>query len=190
MFDELDKRLRRLETAVRFTSPSVSTNPANPKSADIIYNSTDSALKYWDGTAWRWIADNNVSSPLVTFTSSWTGTGLAYTGFPAQGVYQRVGKQIHFQIKVACTNVTNFGTGAYSLTLPFASAYDYIITGGLHDVSANNHYVLYADLNIGSTTMALWYPTANGALGLMKYNQPKTLTTTDYFYISGNYIAQ
>jgi len=48
MFDEIDKRLRRLETAVRFTAPNVATDPTNPKKGDIWLNTTSNTLKAVD----------------------------------------------------------------------------------------------------------------------------------------------
>ena len=188
MMDAIDKRLTRLERAIRFSAPSVSTEPAHPTTADIIYNNTSGYLEYWDGTTWHIIADSNTAPPVIPFTSTWSGTGLAYTGTPAIGHYQKIGKQIHVQIKVSCTNVTNFGTGAYTLTLPtgLAPAYDYVLQGGLH--SNASHYVLIGDLAISSTTIDLYYPTANGALDKMTGSKPKNLTTSDYFYVHGNYL--
>jgi hypothetical protein len=38
LFEDLNDRLRKLETAVRFTSPNVSTDPTNPRTGDIWYN--------------------------------------------------------------------------------------------------------------------------------------------------------
>lgn len=45
IFEELNDRLRKLETAVRFTSPNVSTDPTNPRIGDIWYNTTSNILK-------------------------------------------------------------------------------------------------------------------------------------------------
>ena len=55
IFADLDSRLRKLETAVRFTAPPVdfSTNmPANPRQGDIFYDTDSERLVYWNGTAW------------------------------------------------------------------------------------------------------------------------------------------
>jgi hypothetical protein len=55
MFDNLDSRLRLLETAVRFTAPSVNfatSTPANPRQGDIFYDTNSDRLVYWDGSAW------------------------------------------------------------------------------------------------------------------------------------------
>jgi hypothetical protein len=56
MFDALDARLRKLETAVRFTAPNVETEPTYPRVGDIIYNTTYNYLQYWNGSNWIQIA--------------------------------------------------------------------------------------------------------------------------------------
>jgi hypothetical protein len=64
------------------------------------------------------------------------------------------------QIDVLCTTVTNFGTGQYSLTIPFASkVYHTDVYGGsVHDVtpSGTDHYSIKGHLSPSSTTMTVW----------------------------------
>ena len=51
IMDELDKRLRRLETAYRFTVPTVNTVPTNPRNGDMYILASDSKLYiYYNGT--------------------------------------------------------------------------------------------------------------------------------------------
>ena len=189
MFADLEQRLRKLETAVRFTAPSVPTEPTYPRVADIIYDNTTDQMKYWNGTEWVVFADDYLGVPVISFNSTWSGTGLTYTGTPAVGQYSRVGKMITFYILVTLTNVTNFGTGDYSLTLPagLPSQMHAVINGGLHDTSTNNHLNLLGDLAPASTTIELYYPTSNGVNNTFDHNSPLTLATADYFYISGTY---
>ena len=55
MFEDLQSRLRKLETAQRFTAPSLdfSTNtPSNPRVGDIFYDLDSEHLVYWNGTIW------------------------------------------------------------------------------------------------------------------------------------------
>ena len=188
MFDDIYKRLRLLETATRFTAPDVATEPTYPRTGDIIYLNPNGYLEYWNGTEWVVITDNNTSPPKIAFTSTWSGTGLAYTGTPATGYYIKIGKMIFFTINVNCTNVTNFGTGNYSLTLPFAPDNDYITqNGGIHKTT--NHYVIAGDLESGSTSLPLYYVSNNGTNSPMDYNHPVLLTTASKFYISGTYFV-
>lgn len=186
-FDALKDRLRKLETAVRFTAPDVTSVPTYPRVGDIIYDNTTDQMKYWNGTIWVVFGDNNVGSPKVPFTSTWTGTGLAYTGTPATGYYIKIGKSIFYTINVSCTTVTNFGTGQYSLTLPSGLNPDnhYQHLGGLHKNST--HYTLLADVENGTNVVTLYHPTSNGQQDLFTYNKPTVLTTASYFYISGTY---
>ena len=187
MFADIEQRLRKLETAVRFTAPSVTTVPTYPRVADIVYNSTNNYVEYWNGTEWVIFGDNNVGSPKISFTSTWSATGLAYTGTPATGYYIKIGKMIFYRINVSCTNVTNFGSSQYTLTLPtgFNPDADYQHVGGLH--KGANHYTLLADLASASNIITLYHPTSNGQQDIFSYNKPTALTTASYFYISGTY---
>jgi len=45
-FDDILSRIRKLETATRFTVPIVTTDPTNPRNGDMWYNSTSSQLKF------------------------------------------------------------------------------------------------------------------------------------------------
>ena len=192
MFWDLDRRIRSLETAFRFNMPNVNFNtniPTNPRTGDLYYDTYASQVTYWNGTEWVVIADDNFGVPVNSFVSTWSGTGLTYTGTPAIGQYSRVGKMITFYILVTLTNVTNFGTGNYSLTLPsgFPSQMHAVINGGLHDTSTNNHLNLLGDLAPASLAIELYYPTSNGVNNGFDHNSPLTLATNDYFYIAGTY---
>jgi len=131
-----------------------------------------------------------IGTTTSSYTPSWTGTGLAYTGTPAVGSYVRIGDLVSFNIKVTLTNVTNFGTGQYSLTLPFAPISDYIFRdGGFHDTSTGNHHAISADAEDGTVQMTLWHPGSSARDIAFDHNTPITLTTANYFYVSGTYIA-
>lgn len=43
---DIEARLRKLETAQRFTVPIVTTDPTNPRNGDMWYNSTTTTLKF------------------------------------------------------------------------------------------------------------------------------------------------
>ena len=55
MFQDIYNRLAKLETAQRFTAPSVdfsTDTPTNPRVGDIFYDTNSDRLVYWDGSAW------------------------------------------------------------------------------------------------------------------------------------------
>ncbi len=189
MFQDLYDRLRKLETATRFTAPDVTSEPAYPRVGDIIYDNSTDQMKYWNGTEWVVFADDYLGVPKIAFNSTWTGTGLAYTGTPATGFYSRVGKMIFFTIRVNCTTVTNFGTGDYSLTLPtgLTPSIHNVVEGGLHHVATGAHYMLNMDIVPSTLTAELYYPQSNGTMARMDYNSPHTLQTADFFYFTGMY---
>jgi len=189
IFNDLSNRVTKLENANRFTAPDVSAEPSYPRVGDIIYDNSTDQMKYWNGTEWVVFADDYLGVPKVAFTSTWSGTGLAYTGTPATGYWSRVGKMITYTIQVNCTNVTNFGTGNYSLTLPtgLTPSIHTLITGGLHHTATGDHYLLYMDVVPSTLTCELYYPQANGTMADMDYNSPHTLQVADYFYFTGTY---
>jgi hypothetical protein len=50
IFDDLNDRLRKLETAVRFTFPNVTTDPTNPRKGDAWLNTTTNQAKIVDSS--------------------------------------------------------------------------------------------------------------------------------------------
>ena len=116
-----------------------------------------------------------------SYNPTWSGTGLAFTGTPATGSYIKIGKVITVQIDVLFTNVTNFGTGQYSLTIPFASKYHTDVYGGsIHDVNATvNHYSIKGHLTPSSTSMTVWSLKSSAQDEPFDHNSPFVLTTSD-----------
>jgi hypothetical protein len=56
MFQDIYNRLAKLETAQRFTAPSVdfsTDTPTNPRVGDIFYDTDSERLVYWNGTVWH-----------------------------------------------------------------------------------------------------------------------------------------
>jgi hypothetical protein len=69
------------------------------------------------------VTSGDITTQIHSYTPVWSGTGLTYTGTPTSGFYIKIGNLVQIQITVDFDNVTNFGTGQYSLTLPFTSKY-------------------------------------------------------------------
>jgi hypothetical protein len=61
MFTDIERRLRKLETATRFTAPNVNfatSTPSNPRVGDIFFDTNSKKLVFWNGTNWRKITDS------------------------------------------------------------------------------------------------------------------------------------
>jgi hypothetical protein len=77
-FDDITNRLRKLETAQRFTAPNVATNPTNPRNGDNWLNTTNNQLQYLDATgATQTIVKQNspTLTGTITATSATTNVG-------------------------------------------------------------------------------------------------------------------
>jgi hypothetical protein len=127
----------------------------------------------------------------TAFTPTWSGTGLAYSG-GVTGDHTVFGSQVFVNLNVLFTGVSNFGTGQYSITLPFTAAkHQDVFAGSVHDAgSPIVHWSLKGHLDAGSNVMTLWYLSAQGNKlrdASFQYNDPFTLTTSDQFHLSFNY---
>lgn len=134
----------------------------------------------------------NTVSDVTSYNPVWSGTGLAFTGTPAVGSYVKVGSVVTVQIDVEFDNVSNFGTGQYSLTLPFNSRYHTDVYGGsVHKVGAEtDHYSLKAHLSPNSSTMTIWSLKSSAQDEPFDNNSPVVLTTADKFHMSFTYICE
>ena len=135
---------------------------------------------------------NNTVSAITSYSPVWSGTGLAFTGTPATGTYIKIGNFVQVQLEVNFTNVTNFGSGQYSLTLPHPSKYHTDVYGGsIHNVgSTTDHYSLKGHLLPTSSAMTLWYIAGSSQDQIFDHNSPISLNTTDKFHMSFSYICE
>ena len=119
------------------------------------------------------------------------GTQPTFTGDPLfTGSYVAFGDSVTFRINVLMTNITNFGTGQYYVTLPFDSKYTYLTSDGhLHDVSVNRDYTLQGHVLAGTNVLKLFYTQSNGQQDEFEHDAPITLATADIFHIAGTYIT-
>jgi hypothetical protein len=110
----------------------------------------------------------------------------------SENYYIKIGNIVLIQIDVVYTTVTNFGTGQYSLTLPFASKFHTDVYGGsAHDTSPTlTHYSLKGHLTPGTVGLSLWQHAGSSADAPMKYNVPFNATTVDKFHMSFSYICE
>lgn len=134
-----------------------------------------------------------LTTEINTYAPVWSGTGLVYTGTPATGTYIKIGNLVTVQIDVAFTNVSNFGTGQYSLTLPFASKYHTDVYGGsIHDVvnQGVDHFSIKGHLTDSSTSMTIWSIGSSAKDEPFDHNSPFVLSTADIFHMSFSYICE
>lgn len=127
------------------------------------------------------------------YSPVWSASGLAYTGTPATGFYIKLGKSVTVQIDVEFDNVSNFGTGQYSLTLPFASAYHTDVYGGSIHQAVNqgvDHYSIKGHLSEGSTTFTIWDLASAAQDEPFDYNSPVNIDTADKFHMMFTYICE
>jgi hypothetical protein len=94
---------------------------------------------------------------------------------------------VTFALSINMANVTNFGTGNFTVTLPVApSANTYTFTGYLYDLE--NEYMIHA-ISTGGATMTLYTTGTNGLLAPLSPTSPVTLDIASEIEISGSYIS-
>jgi hypothetical protein len=134
-----------------------------------------------------------LTTKIETYSSVWSGTGLTFTGTPTTASYIKIGNLVQVQIDVLFASVTNFGTGQYSLTLPFPSKYHTDVYGGsVHDITNQgiDHYSLKGHLTPGSINMTIWDMASASQDEPMTNNQPFNLAQADRFHMSFSYICE
>jgi hypothetical protein len=134
-----------------------------------------------------------LTTTINSYNSVWSGTGLTFTGTPVTASYIKIGNLVQVQIDVDFTNVTNFGTGQYSLTIPFNSKYHTDVYGGsVHDVvnQGVDHFSIKGHLTDSSTTMTIWSIGSSSKDEPFDHNSPFNLATADRFHMSFSYICE
>ncbi|NCX64444.1 MAG: hypothetical protein EBX01_04110, partial [Actinobacteria bacterium] len=99
-----------------------------------------------------------------------------------------LGNLVFFDIEVSLATISDFGSGKYTLTLPFASDSNFTVrSGGIHrGGSKANHYNLAGEMTVGSSVMELRYASGTQDLAF-DHNSPYSLLTSGEFHISGVY---
>jgi hypothetical protein len=136
---------------------------------------------------------DGLTTQIKTYSPVWSGTGLTFTNTPATGNYIKIGNLVTVQIEVLFTSVSNFGTGQYSLTIPFASKYHTDVFGGsIHKVvnQGIDHYSIKGHLSDGSTTFTIWAIGSNAADQPFDHDSPVNIDTDDKFHMSFTYICE
>jgi hypothetical protein len=190
-FKDIDQRLQKLETAQRLTAPNVdfaTSTPTNPRVGDLFYDTDANLLKYWNGSAWIEIADNNLSPTIIVTNPvlKTTNSNITYTGNPVTVEGERVGKMLTAYAEILGTTVTSWGTGQIYFTLPGGFPtfeHDVVAPGYITD--NGNTYTIFGLLAEGSSDMYLWSPTSNGGSAIVDHNSPTVLDSTSKLILNG-----
>lgn len=125
----------------------------------------------------------------VDWTPVLSATNFSQTSNPSTGHYLPYGKMVVVDANIPLTNVTNFGTGQYRLTLPFPAArHGDAILGTLHS-ETNGYYTLKGHWEAGDSSMTLWYISVVSKDAEFDNNSPVLLTTADHFHVNFIYEA-
>lgn len=120
-----------------------------------------------------------------------TGTQPTFSGPAISGTYNRFGNMVHFSIIVEFANITNFGTGQYYLTLPYAAKTAYLFRDGcLHVSTGGAQFHISGHVGLGVNTLYLNFSdkVASGVQDVaFTSTAPVTLTTAGRFHIAGTY---
>ena len=132
---------------------------------------------------------SGVTNP-TAFNPQFTDASSTTAGSTATASYTLIGPLCYFRVYVDFATCTNFGTGQYQITLPFASVETMRIAGGtLHQTTGNSLYHIagITDVVDSTTVHKLYYSGSTTDLN-WKYNKPVGGTTvTSHFDISGIY---
>ena len=122
----------------------------------------------------------------VSWTPVISGAGFVQTSNPATGDYMKYGRMVVVNLFVPFSNVVNFGTGQYSVTLPFpATHHTDVFAGSIHNTgSVVEHYSLKGHLSSGSNQMTLWYISGASKDEQFDHDSPISLNTNDLFHMS------
>ncbi len=136
----------------------------------------------------------DIEAPLASPTAwvpSLTGTGFAQSSNPATGNYYKIGNMVFVSLYIPFTNVTNFGTGQYSVNLPLnAARHTDIFGGSIHNTgSPTTFYSIKGHLEPNSNSMSLWYISSTALDQPITHAAPITLNVTDLIHMSFVYEA-
>jgi hypothetical protein len=131
-----------------------------------------------------------VTSNTQSFNPLFTDASATTAGATATASYTLQGPLCYFRVYVDFSTCTNFGTGQYQITLPFAAIQTMRIAGGtLHQTTGDSKYHIagITDVVDSATVHKLYYSGSTTDLN-WKYNTPIGGTTvTSHFDISGTY---
>jgi hypothetical protein len=120
-------------------------------------------------------------------------SGPSFTGTPASGFYSKYGDSVIFGIKVIGTNISAWGSGVISVTLPFIPRIGANSTfTGVVDIAGDGSGAVYTVSGMvidGTAQMRLYTIGTNGLRANVTGTVPGTLTTNSVIYINGAFVS-
>lgn len=142
------------------------------------------------------ITGPGTTTEIKTYTPVWNTVSedMTFSAAPSPitGYYIKIGNWVIVQIDVPMTNVEDFGSDGYTLTLPFASKYHTDVYGGSIHHSVNqgvDHYSIKGHLTEDETTFNIFVIGSNANDQAMTHTTPINLDSEDRFHMSFSYIA-
>jgi hypothetical protein len=131
--------------------------------------------------------------PTVVYTPVLSATGLLFAGDIAEGSYVKYGAQVGVSIEAFFDNVSDFGTGQISITLPFLPEDTRSVTiSGTLDVAGDFSGAIYdivGKTSVGEAILNLFVVGSNGLASGLTGASPVTLTTSSRIYLNGSYVS-
>ena len=147
-----------------------------------------------DGSTSKKLDLKNLQGVSIGYTPVATSAGTAPAGFGVSGSYTRFGNLCFFQVKINFAAATNFGTGQYRITLPFATEEAIQFRGGcLHDASASRQYAISGHAAKDSADLLLFTTNLDGSQifdSVFTYQYPIIVAIADNLHIAGTYEIQ
>ena len=149
----------------------------------------------------RYYTEGDINLPNYTWNEyavDFHGNGMVTTDRNATGRFQIIGTTVFWHVDVKLDDVVFNSTNTLFITLPYPAAYHSDSAhGAVHDVSAGKSYSITGHFEQYSKELQLFCILTHSGGGSnreiedapMTYNTPITLTTQDYFHISGWYEA-
>lgn len=118
------------------------------------------------------------------------GTQPTFDGAPLfAGSHTKTGNLVHFRVNVSMTNITNFGSGQYYVTIPFTSEYDVYVRNGQLKHSSGDMYSISGHAVAGSDQLKLYTTASNGKEVAFTSSVPVGLNSSCDFHIFGSYFS-
>lgn len=156
-------------------------------------NNENSGLRFPDGTLQTTAFSGFESAyPEIDYTVSGgtDGTQPTFNGNPLFfGSYTKTSNLVHFRVNVQMTNITNFGSGNYYITLPHTAKYDTYMRNGHLRHSSGDIYAISGHVTAGTNVLSLYSTASNGKEVKFTPSVPVGLNTTCDFHIFGSYFS-